>query len=90
MSPLGIALVGAGVILVAVGYLRAREPWRRYQALKEQDQNVARYEAWRGGLRDGGKTGASVAMEILRKQARDGAIVAILGFVLVVAGFALP
>jgi len=29
-------------------------------------------------------------MEILRKQARDGAIVAILGFVLVVAGFALP
>jgi hypothetical protein len=90
MSPLSIGLLGAGVILIAVGYLRAREPWRRYQALKEQDQNVARYEAWRGGLRDGGKTGASVAMEILRKQARDGAIIAVVGFVLVVAGFALP
>jgi hypothetical protein len=90
MSPVGIALVGVGAILIAMGYLRARGPWRRYQALKEQDQNVARYESWRGGRRDGGTTGASVAMEILRRQARDGAIVAILGFVLVVAGFALP
>ena len=34
----------------------------RYQALKEQDANVARYEAWRGGLRDDGQTGASIAM----------------------------
>lgn len=90
MSPLGIALVGLGAILVAVGYLRARGPWGRYQALREQDANVARYEAWRGGLRDSGPTGASVAMQILRRQARDGALMAVLGFVLVVAGFALP
>lgn len=90
MNPLGIALVGIGAILIAVGYLRARGPWRRYQALREQDANVARYEAWRGGLRESGVTGASVAMQVLRKQARDGALVAVLGFVLVVAGFALP
>lgn len=90
MAPLNVVLLGVGVILIAVGYLRAREPWRRYQALKEQDRNVARYEAWRGGLRDTGATGASVAMQVLRKQARDGALVAVLGFVLVVAGFALP
>lgn len=90
MGPLNIVLLGVGVILIAVGYLRAREPWRRYQALKEQDRNVARYEAWRGGLRDTGATGASVAMQVLRKQARDGALVAVVGFVLVVAGFALP
>ena len=90
MSPFGIALVGVGAILIAVGYLRARGPWRRYQVLREQDANVARYEAWRGGLRDSGPTGASVAMQVLRKQARDGALVAVLGFVLVVAGFALP
>jgi hypothetical protein len=73
-----------------VGYLRAREPWRRYRALKEQDANVARYEAWRGGLREGGTTGASVAMEVLRRQARNGAVIAGIGFVLVFAGFALP
>jgi hypothetical protein len=87
MGPLNIVLIGAGVILVAVGYLRAREPWRRYQALQEQDRNVARYESWRGGLRGDSKTGASVAMELLRRQARIGGAIAIAGFVLVVLGF---
>ena len=90
MGILNLSLLGAGIALIAVGYLRAREPWRRYRALKEQDANVARYEAWRGGLREGGTTGASVAMEVLRRQARNGAIIAGIGFVLVFAGFALP
>ncbi|HEX4898789.1 MAG TPA: hypothetical protein VFV53_10565 [Candidatus Limnocylindrales bacterium] len=90
MGILNVSLLGAGIALIAVGYLRAREPWRRYRALKEQDANVARYEAWRGGLREGGTTGASVAMEVLRRQARNGAVIAGLGFVLVFAGFALP
>ena len=54
----------AGVALIVVGALRAREPYRRYMALKEQDANVARYEAWRGGAartedrRVGGDAGA--------------------------------
>ena len=90
MGILNLSLLGAGIALIAVGYLRAREPWRRYRALKEQDANVARYEAWRGGLREGGTTGASVAMEVLRRQARNGAVIAAIGFVLVFAGFALP
>jgi len=90
MGILNVSLLGAGIALIAVGYLRAREPWRRYRALKEQDANVARYEAWRGGLRDAGTTGASVAMEVLRRQARNGAVIAGIGFVLVFAGFALP
>ena len=90
MGPLNLVFFAAGTVLIAAGFLRAREPWRRYQALREQDRNVARYEAWRGGLRDSGVTGASVAMDVLRRQARDGALVAGLGFLLVVAGFALP
>ena len=69
-----------------IGLGRARGPWSRYQALKAQDANVARYEAWRGGIRDDGKTGASVAMEILLRQARIGGLVAALGAVLVVVG----
>jgi uncharacterized membrane protein len=85
-----LLLWAVGVALIALGYLRAREPWRRYQALKEQDANVSRYEAWRGGLRDSGPTGASVAMDVLRRQVRNGAIIAAIGFVLVFAGFALP
>jgi hypothetical protein len=56
-------------------------------ALKEQDANVARYEAWRGGARPDGKTGASVAMAMLRRQAQVGAGIVIAGFVLVIAGF---
>lgn len=90
MGLLNILLWGAGVALIALGYQRAREPWRRYQALKEQDANVARYESWRGGLRDSGPTGASVAMDVLRRQARNGALIAGIGVVLVFAGFALP
>lgn len=90
MTPLAFLLWGAGVVLIAVGASRARAPWARYQALRNEDANVARYEAWRGGIRDGGKTGASVAMEVLRRQARNGALIAAAGFVLVLAGFAIP
>ena len=90
MGMANIALWVAGAALIALGYLRAREPWRRYRALREQDANVARYEAWRGGLRDEGTTGASVAMQVLRRQVRDGAIAIGTGIIFVIAGFALP
>ena len=89
MTVLNLVLWAAGVILIAVGYLRARGPWTRLQALKEQDANVARYEAWRGGVRDHSTTGASVAMQLLRRQAQIGAGIAGVGFVVVVAGFAI-
>jgi len=82
-----IALVVAGVALIVVGGLRAREPYRRYMALKDQDANVARYEAWRGGARPDSKTGASVAMQVLRRQAQLGGAIVIAGVVLVVLGF---
>ena len=87
MSVLNIVLWLAGVVLIAVGYVRARAPWSRYRMLKAQDENVARYEAWRGGIRDDGRTGASVAMEILRRQAQYAGLIAIAGFVLVFLGF---
>ena len=83
----GLALVAIGAVLAVIGIGRARGPWSRYQALKAQDENIARYEAWRGGLRDNGTTGASVAMELLRRQARDGALIAAAGLVLAFIGF---
>jgi hypothetical protein len=89
VGAINLVLWAGGIVLVVFGYTRARGPWSRYQALKAQDENIARYEAWRGGLRDDGKTGASVAMQILRRQARLGALVAVLGFVLIFAGFAI-
>jgi hypothetical protein len=87
MSLVNIALWALGVALIAGGYQRAKGPWGRYQALKEQDDNIARYEAWRGGLRDTSPTGASVAMQMLRRQAQIGGVIVAVGFVLVFLGF---
>lgn len=87
MGPLNIALWLGGVVLIAIGYSRARRPWARYQAVKAEDANVARYESWRGGVRNDGATGASVAMALLRRQAQVGAAIAIAGVVLVFLGF---
>jgi hypothetical protein len=88
VGALNIALWLAGAALIIVGYTRARGPWARYQQLKEQDANVARYESWRGGVRtDDGPSGASVAMDILRRQAQRAGLLAIAGFVLVFLGF---
>ena len=90
MGPLNLLLWAAGVVLVVVGYTRARGPWTRYQSLKEQDANVARYEAWRGGLRGADETtGASVAIAILRRQAQTAGAIAIVGVVLIFLGFLL-
>lgn len=89
MGPLNLILWLAGVVLVVIGYTRAKAPWQRYRALKAQDENVARYEAWRGGVRDDGKTGASVAMDVLRRQAQRAGLIAVAGFVLIFLGFLL-
>lgn len=90
MGPLNLVLWLAGIALIAVGYRRAKGPWSRYQALKDEDENANRYAAWRGGVRgDAARTGASVAMDVLRAQARTGALIAGAGFVLVLAGFLL-
>jgi hypothetical protein len=89
MGPINLLLWGVGVVLVIIGYTRAKGPWSRYQALKEQDANVARYEAWRGGLRDDGQTGASIAMAVLRRQAQRAGLIAIAGLALIFLGFLL-
>jgi hypothetical protein len=87
-----VGLVSVGVILLGLlvivfGARRAKGPYDRYVALREQDANIARYEAWRGGVRSNDKTGASVAMEMLRRQWQTGAAIAIAGVVMVVVGF---
>jgi hypothetical protein len=89
VSTTSIGLWLLGVALVAVGYARARVPWARYQALREQQANVARYESWRGGLRtqEEGPTGASVAMAEFRRQAQVAGLIAVVGFVLIFLGF---
>lgn len=89
MGAINLALWGAGIALIVIGYTRARRPWTRYQALKEQEANVARYDAWRGGVRDRSTTGASVAMDMARREARLWGVAAVVGIVLVFVGFAI-
>ena len=85
---LNIVLWVGGIALLVIGFQRARGPWSRYQALKEEDANAERYAAWRGGVRGASETtGASVAMEVLRRQAQVGAAIAVVGIVLIVLGF---
>lgn len=85
----GWLLIVAGALLFVAGLARGREPWVRYRALKAQEENIARYEAWRGGLRDDGPTGASVAIELYRGQVRQGVVLAIAGVILGVVGLFL-
>ena len=89
MSLPGLVLLIAGVVLIVLGAIRARDPYRRYMALREQDANVARYEAWRGGARPDSKTGSSVAMQVLRRKAQIGGAIVIAGVVCVVAAFVI-
>jgi hypothetical protein len=85
----GIILMLLGVAAAAAGYARFRGPWARYQALKAQDANIARYESWRGGLRDSGETGASVAMDVFRRQAREAGVIVAAGVAIFIVGLLL-
>jgi hypothetical protein len=86
---MGIVLILLGIAITAAGYTRFRAPWARYQDLKAQDANVARYESWRGGLRDSGTTGASVAMTMFRDQARKAGVVMAAGIAVFILGVLL-
>jgi hypothetical protein len=88
VSLVNVVLWVVGLVLIGVAWNRGRLPWSRYQALREQDANAARYNAWRGGVRDDpSATGASVAMQLLRRQALQWAGVGFVGVVVLVLGF---
>ena len=79
-----------GIALIVVGYTRAKGPWARYQELRNQEANLARYEGWRGTrLRDDGPSAASIMAQELRRRAQIWGLVAVGGFVLVFVGFAV-
>ena len=90
MGVINLICWGLGVVLVVVGYQRAKGPWGRYQGLKAQESNLARYEGWRGTrLRDEGTSAASIMAQELRRRAQLGGLILAVGFVLLVVGFAV-
>ena len=90
MGPINLICWGLGVDLIAAGYLRARGPWARYQDLKAQEANIARYEGWRGThLRDDGPSAAALMAQEMRRRAQLSGLIVIVGVVLVFVGFAV-
>ena len=89
MNLTNVVFWALGAALMAIGYARARGPWSRYRALREQQANIDRYEAWRGGLRTeaDGPTGASVAMDQARRAASVGGLIIAVGVALFALGF---
>jgi hypothetical protein len=88
---LNIALWVVGAVMVGVGVWRIRPPLARMTELDRLAENAKRYDSWRGnrGPDGDGTTGADVMREMLRRQVVVWGVVALVGVVLIVAGFAV-
>ena len=80
----------AGIALIALGYVRIRGPYARYRAQIATDENLRRYDSWRGTrVADdaGGASGADLMRSMLRRQVRLWSIVLAAGAALLFLGF---
>ena len=71
---------------------RIRAPLGRMNELDRLAENARRYESWRGGRASSAAeetTGADVMRSLLRRQVLTWAVMAVVGVVLIVAGFAI-
>jgi len=89
---LNLVLWAGGVALLVLGVMRVRGPLARYRDLQATRTNLMRYDDWRGNRRrpePGGRTGADVMLDLLRRRALLWGAVAVVGVVVIVAGFAV-
>jgi len=77
----------AGAVLVAAAYLRGMPYWRRYQAMRSQQDNIRRYETWRGRPAERGGSSADLMEAELRRRAQPWIVAGVVGIVAIVAGF---
>jgi hypothetical protein len=85
-----IVLWIAGLALLVIGIAQTRAPLARYRSLRATQENLKRYDEWRGNRltpSDGEKTGADEMMEVLRQRTLLWGAVAVIGVILIVAGF---
>jgi hypothetical protein len=90
VSLLNVALWAVGVVLLALGMLRARGPLERRRALDATTENLRRYDEWRGNrLRPepGERTGADVMRDELKRQVTLWGGVSAAGIVCIALGF---
>jgi hypothetical protein len=90
---LNVALWVAGVVLIMFAVFRVRHPYRRMIELDRIADNARRYDRWRGGRSAGADgnetTGADLMRSMLRRRVLVWAVVAAVGGLLIVAGFAI-
>lgn len=89
---INLLLWAAGLVLLGAGIAMIRGPLDRYQQLQKTDENLRRYESWRGGGRRtavdaGGTTGADVMKAMMRRRVLIWSGVTVVGIILIVAGF---
>ncbi len=89
MSAVNVVLWVVGVVLIAAAWVRGMPYWRRYQALRAQQDNIRRYETWRGRPTESGPSSADLMETELRHRAQPWLVAAIVGLVLIIAGFAV-
>ena len=88
---LNVVLWLVGLVMLVIGLWRIRAPFARMAELDRLAENAKRYDSWRGNRApDGdGTTGADVMRDLLRRQVIAWGVVAAVGVVLIVAGFAV-
>ena len=89
MSPVNVILWVGGAALVVAAYVRGVPYWRRYQAMRAQQDNIRRYESWRGRPTESGPSSADLMEAELRRRAQPWIAAGVLGIVMIVAGFAV-
>ena len=89
VSALNVVLWVGGVALVGAAYVRGVPYWRRYQAMRAQQDNIRRYETWRGRPTESGPSSADLMETELRRRAQPWLVAGIVGIVMIVAGFAV-
>jgi hypothetical protein len=89
MTPLGWVFVVIGLVMIVIGYLRTREPYARLRQMRAQDANVARYNAWRGGVREPSEPGSEPTAAALQRQVRLGAGLGLIGIAVIFTGLVM-
>ena len=89
VSVVNVVLWIAGAALLVAAYVRGMPYWHRYQAMRSQQDNVRRYETWRGRSAERGPSSADLMAAELRRRAQPWILAGIAGIVMIVAGFAV-
>ncbi len=93
MSLVNLGLWVGGLMLIVIAVLGGRGPYRRMMELDRLSENARRYDSWRGARSapagESQTTGADLMRSLLRRRVLTWGVVAAVGTLLILAGFAI-